>query len=557
MLYKVTALFSASLLIGLAGAQSLECPIMSHPADEESAPFYFAGSEFRLCCSSCEPKFKADPQAALNGAAKEGRTVGLFLFDPVSKNRIDKAKAVGHIDHAGLRYCFESQANMSLFKASPDRYATRPSKESLVCPVGKKAVRDHAEASGYADHEGVRCYFCCAGCEEPFIESPAKFIGNARVQTTAVLSHAPPKPEFEPTTKVASGKYIATLQTPDEGFFAGEEIAMEIRLVDTTQEDLYEGGHKGVPNAKARAVISMPEMPGMPEATPTVRRTGVPGDYALEAFFPHGGVYQIKLDIEPSGESPFTVNFMVMVNDETGRSTNRPYALDVASTGRPRAGQPFNLVLIVRETKSGQPETHFQVVHEEKFHLLIASEDFQWFLHEHPTMNDKGEWSIPIEFPAGGKYWIYSDVAPVGKGSQILIASIETDGPKPTWLVNWEPNLGPSIAHGISGRFNLPEAGSPVGKMATFTIKLTEADTGRPISDLQKWLGAWGHLMIFSQDGQTVVHSHPEESEAMDRLVKQGEIRFNGRIPKPGLYRAFAQFKRNGQIVTLPFTLSL
>jgi hypothetical protein len=63
--------------------------------------------------------------------------------------------------------------------------------------------------------------------------------------------------------------------------------------------------------------------------------------------------------------------------------------------------------------------------------------------------------------------------------------------------------------------------------------------------------------MIFSQDGMTVVHSHPAENEETDRLLSEGIIHFTGRFPKAGLYRAFTQFKRGGEINTLSFTLDV
>jgi hypothetical protein len=91
--------------------------------------------------------------------------------------------------------------------------------------------------------------------------------------------------------------------------------------------------------------------------------------------------------------------------------------------------------------------------------------------------------------------------------------------------------------------------------MTVLRVRLKDAQTGRPAGDTQPWLGAAGHLMIIHEDGQTVVHSHPKEDAQTHALVKKGEVLFTARFPKPGIYRAFAQFQRAGEIKTLGFTL--
>ncbi len=356
-----------------------------------------------------------------------------------------------------------------------------------------------------------------------------------------------------PTAK--SGKYVVELRVPEEGVYAGEEIDIEFRVMDSTKNDEILG-MAGVPNVKAAAVVTMPSMEGMPEAKPNIHVEGVPGDYGIECFFPHGGEYKIDLSLTPPNEPAFKVSFLVDVKDEKpNRAKAKPYALQVVDGRGAKVGQPFNLKLRIQDVKSKSVVKAFDMAHEKYFHLLIASKDFEWFLHEHPEMAPDGTWSIPVDFPAGGEYFIYGDVAPVGKGSQILIASIRVDGPRPAWRVSWEPKATGSDL-GVNGAISSLEEAYPVGKMTTVVVKLTDKD-GKPVGDTVAWLGAAGHLMIFSQDGQTVVHSHPADGEENQRLVKEGELRFTGRFPKAGVYRAFVQFQRGEHIHTIPFTIEV
>lgn len=367
----------------------------------------------------------------------------------------------------------------------------------------------------------------------------------------ALSALAAPAIAQNPTAK--SGKYVVELRVPEDGVFAGEEIDIEFRVMDSTKNDEILG-MAGVPNVASSAVITMPSMEGMPEAKPKIHAEGVPGDYGIESFFPHGGEYKIDLTLTPSGESTFKVSFKVEVKDEKpAKGKPKPYVLQVVDSKGAKAGQPFTLKLKILDVKSKSTVKAFDMAHEMYFHLLLASKDFQWFLHEHPEMSPDGIWSVPITFPAGGDYLLYGDVAPAGKGSQILSASIKVEGPKPDWKASW--NLNPiGQDQGIQGAISNLEGDYPVAKMTTLVLKLTD-ETGRPVGDTVPWLGAAGHLMIFSQDGGTVVHSHPAHGAENERLVKQGEMRFTGRFPKPGLYRVFAQFQRGKTIHTIPFTI--
>ena len=360
---------------------------------------------------------------------------------------------------------------------------------------------------------------------------------------------------FAQNPTVKSGKYVIELRVPEEGVYAGEEIDIEFRVMDSTKNDEILG-MAGVPNVNAEAIVTMPSMEGMPEAKPKIHAEGVPGDYGIEAFFPHGGGYKIDLTLTPSNESPLKVSFLIDVKDEKpNRSKSKPFGLNLVDGKGAKAGEPFNLKLRVQDLKTKSIVKAFDVAHEKRFHLLIASKDFMWFIHEHPEMNADGTWSVPITFPAGGDYFIYGDVAPVGKGSQILIANIKVSGSQPNWETSW--TLHPTgTESGIVGTIAGLEGQYPVGTMTTLSLKLKD-EAGKPVGDTQPWLGAAGHLMIFSQDGQTVVHSHPAHGEENEKLVKQGEMRFTGRFPKPGLYRVFAQFQRNGKIHTLPFTIQV
>ncbi|MBX3114169.1 MAG: FixH family protein [Fimbriimonadaceae bacterium] len=361
-------------------------------------------------------------------------------------------------------------------------------------------------------------------------------------------------------TKIKHGKYEVELLVPEEGIFAGEEMDLEFRVTDSTQKDPVEG-NLGIANVEAKGVVTMPAMPGMPSQIPDIHREGIPGYYGIVLYFPHGGGYQIDLQLTlPDGEK-FPAVFKVEVQDERPADMamgKKPYALSIVDFPKnAKAGESINLKLQVKDTKTGKVQSDFQIVHEMKFHLLIASEDLGWFVHEHPKMANDGTWSIPLTFPASGKYFVYGDVAPAGKSSQLLISEVNVaNGPKPNWNTSLVPTLGPTSVHGIVATLNPLDKEIPIGKNTVLEVQLRSPD-GKPVLDTVPWLGAAGHMMIIHEGGQTVVHSHPKEDPETVAMAKQGNFRFMGRFPKPGLYKAYAQFSHQGEIKTFGFVLDI
>jgi len=360
-------------------------------------------------------------------------------------------------------------------------------------------------------------------------------------------------------TQKIVGKYQIVLRLPAEGVFAGEQIDIEFRMLDTSKIDPVSGA-TGVTRVQTRAIVTMPEMAGMPAQNPKIHTEGVPGDYGLECYFPHGGQYQIALSLSVPGEpKPITASFLVDVQDAEARQGKKPvpkpYFVEVKSVGAAVAGKPVELRFAIRDTKTKAIVKDFDIAHTKVFHLLMTSKDLSWFAHEHPEAQPDGTFTHTQVFPSGGEYRIYGDVAPKGAGSQILGTTLKVAGPaaKPVPLVVGGTK---NTVDGITANFSTATSPIPIGKSTMLTFKLTDS-ADKPITDLEPYLGAFGHLMIIHQDGQTVVHSHPAEDEAGLAASKRGNVAFNARFPKPGIYKAWGQFQRGGQVVTIPFVVKI
>jgi len=68
-----------------------------------------------------------------------------------------------------------------------------------------------------------------------------------------------------------------------------------------------------------------------------------------------------------------------------------------------------------------------------------------------------------------------------------------------------------------------------------------------PVEGFEKLLGAWGHMLVASDDLIDMIHTHP--------FIADGgpQVQFNVTFPRARMYRLWVQFQRNGVINTAHF----
>jgi hypothetical protein len=101
-------------------------------------------------------------------------------------------------------------------------------------------------------------------------------------------------------------------------------------------------------------------------------------------------------------------------------------------------------------------------------------------------------------------------------------------------------------------RWTLTQDGFQARKTQIVQVSILQ-ESGKPVTDIEPWLGAMGHLLLVHQDGETFAHAHPDERGP--DVGRTGVIPFMVYLPKPGLYRAWLQFGRQRQVLTLDFVL--
>jgi len=191
------------------------------------------------------------------------------------------------------------------------------------------------------------------------------------------------------------------------------------------------------------------------------------------------------------------------------------------------------------------------VVHEKLLHLLITSEDLSWFAHEHPERQTDGTFALRMTFPAPGRYTLFHDFTPKRVGMQVVPVDLVVAGTPPAAVTLVPDAASAKTVDGITARL-APAEGIVAGRNVELVVSL--ARDGTPVTDLEPFLGAMGHIIIVSDDRQRFVHSHPVERRGV-APARGPDVRFQCQFPAGGVYKAWAQFQRGGHVLTVPFTL--
>jgi hypothetical protein len=244
----------------------------------------------------------------------------------------------------------------------------------------------------------------------------------------------------------------------------------------------------------------------------------------------------------------------------------RDYRLDIRTTpALVTAGQKTSLELAVSHPATGERITTFTPVHDKRYHLFVISQDLEFFDHIHPEQKDDGAWSIDVTLPKPGFYQVLSDFVPMGGSAQFLARPLVTAGYTGDVLsdsAHLVPDTDNSKTVGdltATVTYDPPRFSPAVHSHMTF--RLTRAGTGEAVTDLQAYLGAFGHMMIVSEDLVHAVHSHPIDMPPQDadfESLRGGpDVIFEALMPEPGRYRAWAQFRYRDQVHTFPFTFEV
>jgi hypothetical protein len=213
------------------------------------------------------------------------------------------------------------------------------------------------------------------------------------------------------------------------------------------------------------------------------------------------------------------------------------------------AAQPTTLKLMIHGA-DGAVVKDFDVIHEQKVHLIIVRDGLDQFAHVHPALDAAGNLTVTFTFPTGGTYHLYADHQPAGGKPATAMAELKVAGEAPP-----APPLTPDVPGKVKGDgldAQVAIYNTKPGGAAAVRFELTDA-AGKPVTGLQPYMGAMGHLVVVSGDGKQYVHAHPTE----DKPGSGNVVTFQAHFTKAGLYKGWGQFRWKEQVRIVPFVVKV
>ncbi len=197
----------------------------------------------------------------------------------------------------------------------------------------------------------------------------------------------------------------------------------------------------------------------------------------------------------------------------------------------------------------GGPLTDYVTAHDKQLHLVVVRTDGAQFRHVHPTMDARGTWSLPWTWQAAGTYRIFADFVPAGGDGEAvtLTRTVEVAGAFTPVAAT------PSRTASVDG-FTVRLSGDLVaGSSSPLTLEVIRA--GRPVTTLQPYLGAFGHLVALREGDLGYLHVHPEGDEPTSGETSGPEVSFVAEVPTAGRYLLHLDFRVDGKVHSAPFVL--
>jgi hypothetical protein len=216
---------------------------------------------------------------------------------------------------------------------------------------------------------------------------------------------------------------------------------------------------------------------------------------------------------------------------------------------RPReaAGRDVPVTFTI-EGPDGRPVTAYDVEHGKRLHLIAVRRDLTGYQHVHPRLDDDGTWAAALDLTPG-QWRLFADFTPAGAAPLTLGTDLAVPGDYAP-----APPTGPSRTATVDGYTVSLDGRLTPGSDSRLTFSVSK--DGEPVTDLQPYLGAYGHLVALREGDLAYLHVHPEGTPADGTTEPGPDVVFYAAVPSTGTYRLFLDFRHQGVVRTAAFSLT-
>lgn len=200
--------------------------------------------------------------------------------------------------------------------------------------------------------------------------------------------------------------------------------------------------------------------------------------------------------------------------------------------------------------EDGQPVTEYTTAHEKDLHLIVVRTDGAQFRHVHPVMGEAtSTWSVPWTWDEAGTYRAYADFTPARQDAEgvTLTRTVEVAG-------DYTPVDAEATRTDEVDDYTVTLDGDLTAG-TTSDLTVTVKRDGEPVTTLEPYLGAFGHLVALREGDLAYLHVHPAGDEPASGDAGGPEVGFGAEVPTAGRYLLYLDFQVDGQVRTAQFVV--
>lgn len=198
----------------------------------------------------------------------------------------------------------------------------------------------------------------------------------------------------------------------------------------------------------------------------------------------------------------------------------------------------------------GHAVTDFAVRHDEDLHLIAVRRDLAGYQHVHPERDPDGTWRAPLDL-SPGSWRVFADfAASADDEDRVLGADLEVAG-----AYTPEPLPAPAAVAEVDGYTVVLDGTLTAGEESELRFGISR--DGVPVTDLQPYLGAFGHLVALRTGDLGYLHVHPADPPGGAAPAPGPNLGFVAEVPSAGSYRLFLDFRHGDVVRTAAFTVTV
>jgi hypothetical protein len=200
------------------------------------------------------------------------------------------------------------------------------------------------------------------------------------------------------------------------------------------------------------------------------------------------------------------------------------------------------------EGPDGSAVTDYDVEHEKELHLIAVRRDFSGFQHVHPELAEDGTWSTSLDLTSG-QWRVFADFKASGADAITLGNDLAVRG-------DYQPAAPAAETRTATvDGYTVTLGGDLVpGEEAKLTLSVTR--DGVPVTDLEPYLGAYGHLVALRSGDLAYLHVHPEGTPGDGTTEPGPDVVFFAEVPSADRYHLYLDFKHEGVVRTAAFAVT-